>query len=163
MQTRFRNIKFARLFGKIWQKREREIFVISPSLCLHHPLLTSYKTNINQIHVYFKTISQYSIDQINASGCTNHDIKDSKSIKNTKLGLCQSIMSCLSFLIRTTITEAKLILNSKAKTACRIQFITAMVVLLWRGGGPWNNGMEVPRWGVAEIQKISPSTTGRCK
>ena len=88
MQTRFRNIKFARLFGKIWQKREREIFVISPWLCIHHPVLTSYKTNINQIHVYFKTISQYSIDQINASGCTNHDIKDSNSIKNTKLGLC---------------------------------------------------------------------------
>ena len=33
MQTRFRNIKFARLFGKIWQKREREreTFLISPS------------------------------------------------------------------------------------------------------------------------------------
>ena len=28
---------------------------------------------------------------------------------------------------------------------------------------PWNNGKEVPRWGVAEIQKMSPSTTGRCK
>ena len=27
----------------------------------------------------------------------------------------------------------------------------------------WNNGKEVPRWGVAEIQKMSPSTTGRCK
>ena len=27
---------------------------------------------------------------------------------------------------------------------------------------PWNNGKEVPRWGVAEIQKMSPSTTGRC-
>ena len=26
---------------------------------------------------------------------------------------------------------------------------------------PWNNGKEVPRWGVAEIQKMSPSTTGR--
>ena len=26
----------------------------------------------------------------------------------------------------------------------------------------WNNGMEVPRWGVAEIQVMSPSTTGRC-
>ena len=26
----------------------------------------------------------------------------------------------------------------------------------------WNNGKEVPRWGVAEIQKTSPSTTGRC-
>ena len=25
-----------------------------------------------------------------------------------------------------------------------------------------NNGKEVPRWGVAEIQKMSPSTTGRC-
>ena len=24
----------------------------------------------------------------------------------------------------------------------------------------WNNGKEVPRWGVAEIQKMSPSTTG---
>ena len=22
----------------------------------------------------------------------------------------------------------------------------------------WNNGKEVPRWGVAEIQKMSPST-----
>ena len=22
---------------------------------------------------------------------------------------------------------------------------------------PWNNGKEVPRWGVAEIQKMSPS------
>ena len=28
--------------------------------------------------------------------------------------------------------------------------------------GPWNNGKEVPRWGVTEIQKMSPSTTGRC-
>ena len=27
---------------------------------------------------------------------------------------------------------------------------------------PWNNGKEVPRWGVAKIQKMSPSTTGRC-
>ena len=27
----------------------------------------------------------------------------------------------------------------------------------------WNNGKEVPRWGVAEIQKMSLSTTGRCK
>ena len=27
---------------------------------------------------------------------------------------------------------------------------------------PWNNGKKVPRWGVAEIQKMSPSTTGRC-
>ena len=27
---------------------------------------------------------------------------------------------------------------------------------------PWNNGKEDPRWGVAEIQKMSPSTTGRC-
>ena len=27
---------------------------------------------------------------------------------------------------------------------------------------PWNNGKEVPRWGVAEIQKMSPSTTGGC-
>ena len=27
---------------------------------------------------------------------------------------------------------------------------------------PWNNGKEVPRWGVTEIQKMSPSTTGRC-
>ena len=26
----------------------------------------------------------------------------------------------------------------------------------------WKNGKEVPRWGVAEIQKVSPSTTGRC-
>ena len=26
----------------------------------------------------------------------------------------------------------------------------------------WNNGKEVPRWGVAEIQKMSPPTTGRC-
>ena len=26
----------------------------------------------------------------------------------------------------------------------------------------WNNGKEVPRWGVAVIQKMSPSTTGRC-
>ena len=28
--------------------------------------------------------------------------------------------------------------------------------------GSWNNGKEVPRWGVAEIQKMSPPTTGRC-
>ena len=28
---------------------------------------------------------------------------------------------------------------------------------------PWNNGNEVHGWGVAEIQKMSPSTTGRCK
>ena len=27
----------------------------------------------------------------------------------------------------------------------------------------WNNGKEVPRWGVAEIQEMSPSTTERCK
>ena len=28
---------------------------------------------------------------------------------------------------------------------------------------PWNNGKEVPRWGVAEIQKMSLLTTERCK
>ena len=28
---------------------------------------------------------------------------------------------------------------------------------------PWNNGKEVPRLGVAEIQKMSPSTTRRCE
>ena len=27
----------------------------------------------------------------------------------------------------------------------------------------WNNGKDVPKWGFAEIQKMSPSTTGRCK
>ena len=27
---------------------------------------------------------------------------------------------------------------------------------------PWNNGKEVPRWGVAGIQKMSPLTTERC-
>ena len=27
----------------------------------------------------------------------------------------------------------------------------------------WNNGKEVPRWGVAEIHKMSPSTTRRCE
>ena len=32
------------------------------------------------------------------------------------------------------------------------------VCAVWRA---WNNGKEVPRWGVAEIQKMSPSTTGR--
>ena len=26
----------------------------------------------------------------------------------------------------------------------------------------WNNGKEVPRWGVSETQKMSPSTTGIC-
>ena len=31
------------------------------------------------------------------------------------------------------------------------------------GAWSWNNGKEVARWGVAEIQKMSPSTTGRCK
>ena len=31
------------------------------------------------------------------------------------------------------------------------------------GLGSWNNGKEVSRWGVAEIQKMSPSTTGICK
>ena len=25
---------------------------------------------------------------------------------------------------------------------------------------PWNNGKEVPRWGVAEIQKMSPGLVG---
>ena len=29
-------------------------------------------------------------------------------------------------------------------------------------GDPRNNGKEARRWGVAEIQKMSPSTTGRC-
>ena len=28
--------------------------------------------------------------------------------------------------------------------------------------GAWNNGKEFPRWWVAEIQKMSPSTTGIC-
>ena len=28
--------------------------------------------------------------------------------------------------------------------------------------GPWNNGKEVPRGGDAELQKMSPPTTGRC-
>ena len=26
----------------------------------------------------------------------------------------------------------------------------------------WNNGNRDPSWGVAEIQKMSPPTTGRC-
>ena len=26
----------------------------------------------------------------------------------------------------------------------------------------WNDGKEVPRWGVADIQKMTPSTTARC-
>ena len=30
-------------------------------------------------------------------------------------------------------------------------FIECQLALL-----PWNNGKEVPRWGVAEIQKMSP-------
>ena len=29
----------------------------------------------------------------------------------------------------------------------------------YTGQWSWNNGKEVPRWGVAEIQKMSPSTT----
>ena len=35
------------------------------------------------------------------------------------------------------------------------------VVAWWRTATfkPWENGKEVPRWGVAEIQKMSPSTT----
>ena len=28
-----------------------------------------------------------------------------------------------------------------------------------QGLGAWNNGKEVPRWGVAETQKMSPPTT----
>ena len=60
---------------------------------------------------------------------------------------------------------------------------TGTVQCLWpslRGGGvehvmigvcsaqhcpvqPWNNRKEAPRWVVAEIQKMSPSITGRCK
>ena len=36
-----------------------------------------------------------------------------------------------------------------------VRLVTAGFIL-------WNNGKEVPRWGVAEIQKMSPSTTGRC-
>ena len=31
-----------------------------------------------------------------------------------------------------------------------------------RGSVAWNNGKEVSRWVVAEIQKMSLSTTGRC-
>ena len=27
----------------------------------------------------------------------------------------------------------------------------------------WNNGKEVPKWCFTEIQKMSSSTTGRCK
>ena len=28
--------------------------------------------------------------------------------------------------------------------------------------GAWKNGNRNPGWGVAEIQKMSPPTTGRC-
>jgi len=30
---------------------------------------------------------------------------------------------------------------------------------MWPGWRPWNNGNRHPRWGVAEIQKMSPPTT----
>ena len=36
------------------------------------------------------------------------------------------------------------------------------ISLYTNASSPWNNGKEVPRLGVAEIQKMSPSTTGRC-
>ena len=29
-------------------------------------------------------------------------------------------------------------------------------IIIQTGSCPWNNGEEVPRWGVAEIQKMSP-------
>ena len=38
-----------------------------------------------------------------------------------------------------------------------------MIDLCVSQGCSWKNGKEVPRWGVAEIQKMSPSTTVRCK
>ena len=42
--------------------------------------------------------------------------------------------------------------NDKMRYVCASKYILKS----------WNNGKEVPRWGVAEIQKMSPSTTGRC-
>ena len=40
--------------------------------------------------------------------------------------------------------------------------LSTILALLHAALLAWNNGKEVPRWGVAEIQKMSPSTTGRC-
>ena len=48
-------------------------------------------------------------------------------------------------------------------TPRRPSFISCHFLLPAVRGSSWNNGKEVPRWGVAEIQKMSPSTTGRCK
>ena len=45
MQTRFRNIKFARLFGKIWQKRERERDFSDFSLAVHPSSSSNFVQN----------------------------------------------------------------------------------------------------------------------
>ena len=43
-------------------------------------------------------------------------------------------------------------------TPRRPSFILCHFLLPAVRGSSWNNGKEVPRWGVAEIQKMSPST-----
>ena len=43
--------------------------------------------------------------------------------------------------------------NSAGESTATLQSYTATEL------HTWNNGKEVPRWGVADIQKMSPSTT----
>ena len=43
-----------------------------------------------------------------------------------------------------------------------LQVAVVEVILEIKDVTPWNNAKEVPRCGVAEIQKMSPTTTGRC-
>ena len=44
----------------------------------------------------------------------------------------------------------------------KILSIHCFLYLLDGVTAPWKNGKEVPRWEIAEVQKMSPSTTGRC-
>ena len=49
------------------------------------------------------------------------------------------------------------------KTGGKVRPCPAYCCVTISGVVTWNDGKEVPRWGVAEIQKMRPSTTGRCK
>ena len=51
--------------------------------------------------------------------------------------------------------------NKNAKTiswSASVILCSDLLIITDQGEVAWNNGKEVPRWGVAEIQKMSPLT-----
>ena len=93
---------------------------------------------------------------------------------DTSVGLCSVLITLASMVLIVATLPLSLMFTVKVAQVgllCVTQPLssgTVWVVMMyvsnpaWRVVGTWNNGKEVPRWGVAKIQKMSPSTTGRC-